>query len=205
MSLDLAFEHSSQSRDTKKSKPSAPKAELRPPVTKHASPQQPKPKPAPAKSQENKYESVDEGIHKKEPRFDDEEADIQREVEESLKSVHDAPRGPLPSVTPKKVCPAEQYIFQRHTPASTEPSCHAESPSNYAALGLTDSASESDEEVPHVVEVEAQDEEPQPQSSLVVHAGPNLKHMDLEATDVSTQLHPEQMDEGFTATAYPNV
>nr|GEX70305.1 copia protein [Tanacetum cinerariifolium] len=39
----------------------------------------------------------------------------------------------------------------------------------------------------------------------IVHAGPNLKHMDLEATDVSTQLHPEQMDEGFTATAYPNV
>nr|GFB38655.1 hypothetical protein [Tanacetum cinerariifolium] len=29
--------------------------------------------------------------------------------------------------------------------------------------------------------------------------------MDLEATDVSTQLHPKQMDEGFTATAYPNV
>nr|GEV50563.1 hypothetical protein [Tanacetum cinerariifolium] len=29
--------------------------------------------------------------------------------------------------------------------------------------------------------------------------------MDLEATDVSTQLHPEQIDEGFTTTAYPNV
>nr|GEX31876.1 hypothetical protein [Tanacetum cinerariifolium] len=28
---------------------------------------------------------------------------------------------------------------------------------------------------------------------------------DLEAMDVSTQLHPKQMDEGFTATSYPNV
>nr|GEV55020.1 hypothetical protein [Tanacetum cinerariifolium] len=97
-----------------------------------------------------------------------------------------------------------------------------------AALGLTDSTSESDEEVPPVVKVKAQDEgqagpnlgvltegqagsdpgddvEPQPQSSLVVHARPNLEHMNLEATDVSTQLHPEQMDEGFTVTAYPNV
>nr|GEY46933.1 hypothetical protein [Tanacetum cinerariifolium] len=202
-------------------------------------------------------ESVDEGIPELEPRFDNEEADIQRAVEESLKSVHDAPRGPLPPVvikepdsgkfqplpevqgkgkekvsneqvardlltlqTPKKVSPVEQYIFQRHTPASTEPSGHAESPSIYAELGLTDSDSESDEEVPLVVKVEDQDEgqarpnpsilteiqarpdpgddaEPQPQSSPVVHAGPNLKHIDLKATDVSTQLHPEQMDEGF--------
>nr|GEW21469.1 putative ribonuclease H-like domain-containing protein [Tanacetum cinerariifolium] len=41
--------------------------------------------------------------------------------------------------------------------------------------------------------------------SPVVHVGPNLEHMDLEATDVFTQLHLEQMDEGFTATAYPKV
>nr|GFA86518.1 hypothetical protein [Tanacetum cinerariifolium] len=139
-------------------------------------------------------ESVDEGIPEKEPRFDDEEADIQRAMKESLKSVHDAPRGPLPSVviiepdsgkfqpllevqgkgkekvsdeqvardlltlqTPKKVSPVEHYIFQRCTPASTEPLGHAESPLIYAALGLTESDSESDEEVPHVVEVEAQD------------------------------------------------
>nr|GEW54122.1 ribonuclease H-like domain-containing protein [Tanacetum cinerariifolium]GEW54129.1 ribonuclease H-like domain-containing protein [Tanacetum cinerariifolium] len=69
----------------KKFKPSAPKADLKPPVTK----------PAPAKSIDK---SVDEGIPEKEPRFDDEEADIQRVVEESLKSVHDAPRGSLPPV-----------------------------------------------------------------------------------------------------------
>ncbi|GKA37582.1 hypothetical protein Tco_0724147 [Tanacetum coccineum] len=45
----------------------------------------------------------------------------------------------------------------------------------------------------------------QPQSSHVVHAGPNLEHMDLEATDASTQQNTEQMDEEFTTTAYPNV
>nr|GEX85414.1 putative ribonuclease H-like domain-containing protein [Tanacetum cinerariifolium] len=45
----------------------------------------------------------------------------------------------------------------------------------------------------------------QPLSSPVVYAGPNLEHMDLEATNVSTQPHPEQMDEGFTATAYPKT
>nr|GEX77014.1 hypothetical protein [Tanacetum cinerariifolium] len=193
-------------------------------------------------------------------KFDDEEADIQMAVEESLKSVHDAHRGSLLLVvirepdsrkfqslsevqgkgkekvsdvqvafdlltlqTPKKVSPTEQYIFQRHTPALTKPSSHVESPSIYASLGLIDSGSKSNEEVPHVVEVGAQDEgqtgpnfcvliegqagsdpsndeEPQPQSSPVVHAGPNLEHMDLEATDVSTQLHPEQIDKGTSSS-----
>nr|GEV85519.1 retrovirus-related Pol polyprotein from transposon TNT 1-94 [Tanacetum cinerariifolium] len=173
----------------KKSKPSAPKADLRPPITKPASSQQPKPKPTPFKSQKKTslrsvYVFVDEGIPDKEPRIDDEEADIQRAVEESLKSFYDAPRG------------------------------HAESSLIYAALGLTDSASKSDEEAgpnPGVL-TKGQagsdpgvDAEPQPQSSPIVHAGPNLKHMDREATDVSTRLHPKQMDEGFTATAYLNV
>nr|GEU39279.1 hypothetical protein [Tanacetum cinerariifolium] len=47
--------------------------------------------------------------------------------------------------------------------------------------------------------------ESQPQSSHVVHAGPNLEHMDLEATNALTQQNLEQMDEEFTTTAYPNV
>nr|GEX69646.1 retrovirus-related Pol polyprotein from transposon TNT 1-94 [Tanacetum cinerariifolium] len=118
-------------KTTKKSKPSAPKADLRPPVTKPASSQQPEPKPSPAKSKGKKCklvtktydrpsparksrsglvtkqrkptsslrsvdESVAEGIPEKEPRFDDEEADVQRVLEESLKSIYDAPRGLLP-------------------------------------------------------------------------------------------------------------
>ncbi|GJT77002.1 hypothetical protein Tco_1043727 [Tanacetum coccineum] len=40
-------------------------------------------------------EFVDERIPKNEPRFDDEEADMQRAMEERLKDVHAAPRGPL--------------------------------------------------------------------------------------------------------------
>nr|GFA30719.1 monodehydroascorbate reductase [Tanacetum cinerariifolium] len=118
---------------TKKSKSSAPKADLRPPVSKLASSHQPEPKLAPAKSQGKKRklvteisdkpsparksrsglvskrhkpisslrsvdESIAEGIPEKEPRVDDEEADVQRALEESLKSIYDAPRGPLPSI-----------------------------------------------------------------------------------------------------------
>nr|GEY94437.1 hypothetical protein [Tanacetum cinerariifolium] len=47
--------------------------------------------------------------------------------------------------------------------------------------------------------------ESHPQSSHVVHAVPNLEHMDLEATDTSTHQNPKQTDEEFTTTAYPNV
>ncbi|GJT23427.1 retrovirus-related pol polyprotein from transposon TNT 1-94 [Tanacetum coccineum] len=44
----------------------------------------------------------------------------------------------------------------------------------------------------------------QPPSSHVVHAGPDLEHMDLEAYDTLIQPNPEQMDEEFTTTSYPN-
>ncbi|GJZ87450.1 hypothetical protein Tco_0659060 [Tanacetum coccineum] len=69
----------------------------------------------------------------------------------------------------------------------TESSRHAESPSLDAKLALSDREDVAESQ-PHVV-----------------HAGPNLEHMDSEATDVSTQQNPEQMDEEFTTTAYPNV
>ncbi|GJZ39951.1 hypothetical protein Tco_0586514 [Tanacetum coccineum] len=48
--------------------------------------------------------------------------------------------------TPKKKNPAEQFIFQRRTPAPTIPSSHEESSSLYVELGLTDSETESDNE-----------------------------------------------------------
>nr|GEZ88216.1 hypothetical protein [Tanacetum cinerariifolium] len=232
---------------TKKSKPSTPKADLRPPVTKPASSQQPEPKPAPAKSQGKKRklvtetsdkpsparrskpvlvtkrrkptsslrsvdESVDEGIPDKEPRLDDEEADVQRALEESLKSVYDAPRVTdeqialdlLTLQTPKKKSPADQFIFQRCTSTPTKSSGHDESSSLYDELGLTDSEVESDEDVPWI-DAGVQDEGqagPNPGEQDEGQAGQNPGDA---ATTVSTQVHPEQMDEGFTTTAYPSV
>nr|GFA11507.1 hypothetical protein [Tanacetum cinerariifolium] len=41
--------------------------------------------------------------------------------------------------------------------------------------------------------------------SPVVHAGSDRKHMDLNVVDVSPQPSMEQLDQGFTATAYPKV
>nr|GEW46672.1 uncharacterized mitochondrial protein AtMg00810-like [Tanacetum cinerariifolium] len=105
-------------------------------------------------------ESVAEGIPEKEPRVDDEEADVQRALEESLKSIYDAPRGPL---SPEVIREPESGKYQPLPEV------------------------ESDEDVPGI-DAEVPDES---------QAGPN--------PDVLTQPHPEQMDEGFTATAYPKV
>nr|GEU51964.1 monodehydroascorbate reductase [Tanacetum cinerariifolium] len=42
-------------------------------------------------------------------------------------------------------------------------------------------------------------------SSPVVHAGSDREHMDLDVANVSPQPSTEQLDDGFTATVYPNV
>ncbi|GJW83778.1 monodehydroascorbate reductase [Tanacetum coccineum] len=257
---------------SKQSKPLAPKS-----ATK-------KPKPAPAKPQEKNKSWLQRHLRRhlqpNDPKLvrwiGDEEADLQKAVEESLKEFHSARQGPLPPVvirepesgkfqplpevqgkgkakvsdeqvaldlltlqTPKKKSPADQFIFQRRTSTPTESSGHDESSSLYAELGLTDSESESDEEVPGI-DAEVQDEgqagpnpgeqdegqarpnpgeqdegqarpnpgdvaASQPPPSHVVLAGPDLEHMNLEASDTSIQPNPEQIDDEFTTTAYPNV
>nr|GEV38434.1 hypothetical protein [Tanacetum cinerariifolium] len=218
---------------TKKSKPSGKKRKLVTEMSDKPSPAR-RSKPSlvtkqrkPTSSLRSVDKSVDEGIPEKEPRVDDEEADIQRAVEESLKSVYDVPRGPLPPMvirepesrkyqplpeTPKKKSLADQFIYQRRTSTATESSGHDESLSLYAKLRLTDSEVESDEDVPWInagVPDEGQ-ARPNPGEQDEGQARPNpgeqnLEHTDLDATDVSTQPHPEQMDEGFPVTAYPNV
>ncbi|GKF08326.1 hypothetical protein Tco_0042550, partial [Tanacetum coccineum] len=102
---------------TKQSKPLAAKAAtvIKPAAAKALKPttsQPPKPTPATTepskKDQSKKLKLVKESSEApspakrpkavKEPRFGDEEADMQREVEESLKDVHAAHQGSLPSV-----------------------------------------------------------------------------------------------------------
>ncbi|GJS96436.1 hypothetical protein Tco_0803404 [Tanacetum coccineum] len=130
--------------------------------------------------------------------------------------------------TLKKKSPTEQYIFQRRTSSPTEPSGLDKSSSLYVELGLTESDTESDKEVPPVVKSGALDEGqaglnpgiqdegqagPNPGndtvsqtlSTLGVHVGPNLEHTDAEATNATSQPQPGQMDEEFTAISYPNV
>ncbi|GJW89924.1 retrovirus-related pol polyprotein from transposon TNT 1-94 [Tanacetum coccineum] len=181
-------------------------------------------------------EFVDEDVPENEPRIGDEEADLQKAVEESLKEFHSAREGPLLPVvirepeSGKKIQPLPEVQGKgkekRHTSTQTKPTGHDESSSLYAEIRVTNSETDSDEEIPGIVDGvqdegqarpnpgehdEGQDgpnpgdaEASQPPSIHVVHAEPNLEHMDLEASDTSIQPNPEQMDEEFTITAYPN-
>nr|GEU65621.1 retrovirus-related Pol polyprotein from transposon TNT 1-94 [Tanacetum cinerariifolium] len=100
----------------------------------------------------------------------------------------------------KKTSPVDQYIFQRRVSEPTESSRHDESP--YALLGQSDSEEESDKAGPDPGDAGAK---AQSIPSPVVHAGADREHMDLDVADVSPQPSTEQLDEGFTATAYPKV
>ncbi|GJZ56371.1 retrovirus-related pol polyprotein from transposon TNT 1-94 [Tanacetum coccineum] len=199
---------------------------------KPASSQPPKPTPTPTKSSKKdqgkkrklvmestdapsptKRSKVDEGVTEKEPAHDDEEANLQRALELSLKEQGERTQGPacpvvirepdsgriqpLPEVqgkgkekvaeeqvahdlltlqTPKPKNPTDQFIFQRRTPMPTESSEHADSPSLYAELGLTDIETESEEEV-HVIKAGDQDEG---------QAGPNPDQVILKEPASST-------------------
>nr|GEY31184.1 hypothetical protein [Tanacetum cinerariifolium] len=106
-------------------------------------------------------ESVAEDVPAKEPQVDDEEADVQRALEESVKNMYAVPWGPLLPVVirepesgkyqplPEKN-PADRYIFHRRTSTPTGSSGNDESSSLYVGLGLIDSKEESKEDVPRV-------------------------------------------------------
>nr|GFA58695.1 E-beta-farnesene synthase [Tanacetum cinerariifolium] len=100
--------------------------------------------------------------------FVDEEADTQRVEKESLKSIHDAPRD-------------------------------SEMESDEEVLGIDVGVQDEGRAGPNPDEQDEGQAGPnpgdaaasQPPSSHVVHAGPNLEHMDLEATYVLTQQNPD--------------
>nr|GEU57931.1 retrovirus-related Pol polyprotein from transposon TNT 1-94 [Tanacetum cinerariifolium] len=151
-----------------------------------------------------------------EPAYNEEEANLQQALELSLKEQAKRTQVPARSVVIREPNSQRfQPLPERCTPMPAEASGPAESPSLDAELVLTDSETESYDEVPKI-NTGDQDEGQagsnpgdaagfQPQSSHVVHAGPNLEPMDLEATDASHLQNPEQLDEEFTTTVYLNV
>ncbi|GJQ94925.1 retrovirus-related pol polyprotein from transposon TNT 1-94, partial [Tanacetum coccineum] len=205
--------------------------------------------PKPAKGAKPKTtidEFIDEGVPATEPRIDDEEAIVQKVLEESMKDAYPAHRGPLPPVvfrepdsgklqplpevqgkgkekvveeqaeqvllnlqTPKKKNPAEQFIFQRRTPATAEPSGLVESSLLYAELDLTESGTESDEEVSPEMNAQGQEEGQggtnpgdagvsQTPSSPCVHTGTKPGHMVQENLKLPTECEEDKPEKTNT-------
>nr|GEZ48009.1 hypothetical protein [Tanacetum cinerariifolium] len=226
----------------------------------------------PLKAKKSKYGFIDkkrslkfvaaleaEDVPAMEPQVAAADADLQKALEESMKTAYAPPKGllppvvirepesgkyqPLPEVSgkgkakvseeqvahdllslqkPKKKSPVDQYIFQRRTFTTTGSSVHDEP--SYAEL--EQSESEESEKVVPGADQGGQDEgegqagpdpgqagpdpgnagaEVQSIPSPVVYAGSDHEYMDLDVVDVLPQPFTEQLDEGFTATAYPKV
>nr|GEW47906.1 uncharacterized mitochondrial protein AtMg00810-like [Tanacetum cinerariifolium] len=207
-------------KTARKPKSTAPKAHPRPSVSKPVSSMQPDPTSAPAKPQRKKrklttdiYDKPSKATKYRHGFVDAEEADMQRALEESLKSMHDVPRGPLPPVVIREPEPGK-YQPLLEVPGKGKAKVTEEQIAKRnlkrLCLGLmreVKAGSNPDEQSegqarPNLGNAEA-DEQPMP--SLVVHAGSDHENMDLDVADVSPQPSTEQMDEGFTATAYPKV
>ncbi|GKB88455.1 hypothetical protein Tco_0960727 [Tanacetum coccineum] len=150
-------------------------------------------------------EVVDEGVPDKKPLYGNEEADTQRAIKESLKEAH----GDLGLNKLRKFY--STFRLQRKKALHISTSfrgvlLHKLNPQVMMNLlhchagpnpGIQDEGQAGSNPGDAAVS--------QHQSSHVVHAGPNLEHMDFEVTDTLIQQNPEQMDEEFTTTAYPNV
>nr|GEW29584.1 hypothetical protein [Tanacetum cinerariifolium] len=188
----------------------------------------------PIRTQKSVDESVAEDVPAKEPQVNDEEADVQMALEESIKSMCDVPRGPLPPVVIKEPKP-EKYQPLSEVPRKGKAKLDNEEESEKVVPGADAGGQGEGQARPDpVTQAEgqagpdpgAQDEghakpceQPEGQAgpdpgnaetsqsmpNHMVHAGSNREHMDLDVADVSPQPPHEQMDEGFTATAYPKV
>ncbi|GJR59594.1 retrovirus-related pol polyprotein from transposon TNT 1-94 [Tanacetum coccineum] len=116
-------------------------------------------------------EFVDEGVPDKESVYGDKEADMQRAIKETLKEVHYAHRGPLPPMVirepdsgkfqplPDVQGKGKEKMLEIKTKARLDQTLQDEGQAGSNPGDATVS---------------------QPQSSHVVHAGPNREHMDLE-------------------------
>nr|GEV40371.1 uncharacterized mitochondrial protein AtMg00810-like [Tanacetum cinerariifolium] len=135
-----------------------------------------------------------EDVPVEEPAYNEEEANLQRALELSLKEQAERTQGPArPAVveeqaahdlltlqTLKNKSFVDQFIFQRRTPMPAEAFGPAKSPSLDVELTLTDSETESDDEV-RKIHTEDQDEGqagPNPDIQDEGQAGPNLSVQD---------------------------
>nr|GEY01158.1 hypothetical protein [Tanacetum cinerariifolium] len=164
-------------------------------------------------SKKRTLKSVAEDAPAKEPQVAAEDADLQKALEESMKSMYDVCQGLLPPVVIRE---PESGNYQSLPEVPGKGKAKSKSKEEFEKVvpgadeggqGESQSGSNPDEQSeghagPDPGNAGA-DELSMP--THVVHAGSDREHMDLDVADVSPQPSTKQMDEGFTATAYPKV
>ncbi|GKD06766.1 hypothetical protein Tco_1181740 [Tanacetum coccineum] len=145
----------------------------KPKATKKSKPQLPK--PTPVTTEPSKKDQSKKRVPDKEQVYGDEEADTQREIEESLKEVHDAHRGPLPPVVIWELDSGKFQPLPDVQGKGKEKVSHDESSSLYAELGLTDNEIESDVEVPGTDAGDQDEGQAGPNPEFTTTAYPNVQ------------------------------
>nr|GEU45002.1 hypothetical protein [Tanacetum cinerariifolium] len=193
-------------KPVRKPKSTAPKAPPRPSVSKPVSSTQPEPKSALAKTQGKKHKLTTEISDKA--------------LEESMKSMYDVPRGPLPLVVikelePGKYQPLPEVPRKGKVKVTEEQVSHdllshknpkKKSPSDQYIFQRRTStptgSSRHDESSLLYVALGQSDSEEESKKVVPGADAGDHEHMDLDVADVSPQPPHEQIDEGFTAIAY---
>nr|GEV08653.1 hypothetical protein [Tanacetum cinerariifolium] len=190
-------------KSTKKSKPPAPKVALRPQVTKPASSQQTEPQPAPAKSQGKKRKLVTEISDKPSPTRKSKPGLVTKRHKptSSLRSVDEFVAEGIPEKEPrvddeeadgkgKEKVTEEQVTHDLLTLQTPKKKSSANQYIFQRFTSTPTGSSGHDESSSLYAELRLTD---------------NEVESDEDVADVSIQPHPEKMNEGFTATAYPKV
>nr|GEX35837.1 hypothetical protein [Tanacetum cinerariifolium] len=174
---------------------------------------QPAPTSAPAKPQERKRKQATKTSNKppKEKKSKhgwvaDEDDEYQKVLDESMKDAYALPRGTRPPVVIREPG-SGKYQPLTEVPGKgkakvTEELSDSEEESKKVVLGVEEGGQDEGQAGPDPGDAEAK---VQSIPSPVVHAGSDREHMNLDVADVSPQPSTEQLDEGFTATAYPKV
>nr|GFA50713.1 histone deacetylase 14 [Tanacetum cinerariifolium] len=167
--------------------------------------------PAPKPTQPARKPKTEE-VPTVEPQVANEDADYQKALEESIKDTYALPKGPLPPVVIREL-ESGKYQPLPEVPGKgkaklTEEQSDNEEESEKVMLGAEEGGQDEGQAGPDP-DAQAKDQTGSDAGAQaegpVVHAGSDRKHIDLDVADVSPQPSTEQLDEGFTATVYPNV
>nr|GEY72292.1 hypothetical protein [Tanacetum cinerariifolium] len=123
-----------------------------------------------------------------------------------MKDAYALPKGPLPPVD-IRVPESGKYQPLPEVPGKgkakvTEEQSDNEEESEKVVLGAKEGGQDEGQARPDPGDAEAK---VQSISSPVVHAGSYREYMDLDVANGSPQPSTKQLDEGFTATVYPNI
>nr|GEX03903.1 E-beta-farnesene synthase [Tanacetum cinerariifolium] len=201
---------------TRKPKSTAPKAPPRLAVLTPVTSAQPAPTSAPAKPREKKRKQATETSDKP-PK--EKKSKYGLVLEESMKTTYALPRGPFPPVVIREPESGKYQPLLEVPGKGKAKVTEEETGPDAGAKDEGQAASNPDETFEGQAgsnpnETSEGQAGPDPGNagakvlsipSPVVHAGSDCEHMNLDVADVSPQPSTEQLDEGFTATAYPKV